>query len=187
MINRIYDDLENLLKPNNVLILFGPRRVGKTTLIKGFLNRTKLQYKFDNGENIDIQEIFSSRRLSLITDYIGENELIVIDEAQNIPYIGKALKLIVDSFPGIKIIATGSSSFDLKGQIGEPLVGRKTTLTLFPLSAIELLTQYNNNHYDFKEHLNDFLVFGSYPSVITSKNSSIVKKEIFILTCNFIS
>ncbi len=186
MIKRIYNNLEDLIEPNKVLIIFGPRRVGKTTLVKSFLERTSLRYRFDNGDNIDIQEILSSRRLSLITEYVGDKEIIVIDEAQNIPYIGKALKLIVDSFPGIKVIATGSSSFDLTGQIGEPLVERKTTITLFPLSAIELLPEYNNNGFDFKKHLNEFLTFGSYPSVVTSNNLTTKKDTLHELVNSYL-
>jgi len=122
---RFYDRLERYLKPNRVLVIYGPRQVGKTTLLKNFLSKTKLKYKFDFGEDIRIQEVLSSQNFSLIKEYASGYELIVIDEAQHIPKIGLGLKILVDQIPGIRIIVSGSSSFELGSQIGEPLVGEK--------------------------------------------------------------
>ena len=91
---------------------------------------------------------------------------LVIDEAQNIPNIGMGLKILVDQIPKIRIIATGSSSFELAGQVGEPLTGRKQTLTLYPIAQMELLeTEFNSQ--ELKEKLHDYLIFGSYPEVIS--------------------
>lgn len=168
---RFYDNLEKYLKPNRVLVIYGPRQVGKTTLLKNFLSKTKLKYRFDFGEDIRIQEILSSQNFSLIKEYASGYELIVIDEAQHIPKIGLGLKILVDQIPKIKIIVSGSSSFELAGQIGEPLVGRKKTLILFPLAQIELRKTFNL--FELKEKLAEFLVFGTYPAVLTAKT----KKE----------
>ena len=93
-------------------------------------------------------------------------DLLAIDEAQNIPNVGMALKIIVDQVPGIRVIATGSSSFELAGQVGEPLTGRKRTLTLFPVAQSELLGVYNR--FELREKLTDVLIFGSYPEVLTA-------------------
>ena len=166
-INRAFSQIEPLLKPNKVVVIYGPRRVGKTTLLNEFLKTTKLKYRLDSGENIRIQEILGSQDFKKIGEYIGDNELIAIDEAQNIKGIGLGLKIIVDNFPGIKVIATGSSSFDLAGQIGEPLVGRKTTINLYPFAQLELAQE--QNAFDLKQKLEDFLLFGSYPNVYTAK------------------
>lgn len=166
-INRAFSQIEPLLKPNKVVVIYGPRRVGKTTLLNEFLKTTKLKYRLDSGENIRIQEILGSQDFKKIGEYIGGNELIAIDEAQNIKGIGLGLKIIVDNFPGIKVIATGSSSFDLAGQIGEPLVGRKTTINLYPFAQLELAQE--QNAFDLKQKLEDFLLFGSYPNVYTAK------------------
>src|SRR3989344_1709797 len=119
-IPRFFDQLDKYLKKNKAFIFYGPRQVGKTTLIKNFLKNTHLKYRFDNGENISIQEIISSQNFELIKEYCHGYQLIVIDEAQKIPNIGLGLKIIVDNIPNIYIIATGSSSFELSGQIGEP-------------------------------------------------------------------
>ncbi|HPO06406.1 MAG TPA: ATP-binding protein [Candidatus Pacearchaeota archaeon] len=166
-INRAFSQIEPLLKPNKVVVIYGPRRVGKTTLLNEFLKTTKLKYRLDSGENIRIQEILGSQDFKKIGEYIGGNELIAIDEAQNIKGIGLGLKIIVDNFPDIKVIATGSSSFDLAGQIGEPLVGRKTTINLYPFAQLELAQE--QNAFDLKQKLEDFLLFRSYPNVYTAK------------------
>ncbi len=166
MISRYYHDLEPFLAPGRVLVIYGARRVGKTTLIGEFLQRTKWKYKLDSGDNIKTQQILSSQDFSTILSYIEGYDLLVIDEAQQIPNIGMALKIIVDQRPDIRVIATGSSSFDLSNQIGEPLTGRKRTLTLFPIAQLELRSQWNAH--EMREHLSDVLVYGSYPDVLTS-------------------
>lgn len=166
MIKRAYK-LEDLIKPNKVLVIYGPRRVGKTTLLNNYLTSTKLRYKLDSGENIKTQLVLSSQDFSQILDYASGYELLAIDEAQLIPNAGMGLKIIVDQVPDIRLIATGSSSFDLAGAVGEPLTGRKTTITLYPLAQQELFSLYNRH--ELKERLEEFLIFGSYPEVITSK------------------
>jgi len=175
MIKRIYD-IENLIHTQKVLIIYGPRRVGKTTLLSDFLTRTKLHYKLDSGDNIRVQQVLSSQDFSQIIEYASGYELIAIDEAQQIPNIGMGLKILVDQIPGLKVIATGSSSFNLSQKIGEPLTGRKRTIILYPFSQLELLNKYNK--YELKEKIEDFLVYGSYPEVITSTNR---KEKIAVL------
>lgn len=173
---RCYENLNKFLKPNKVLVIYGSRQVGKTTLLKHFLKKTNLKYKIDSGDNIRVQQILGSQDFSQILDYAAGYELIVIDEAQRIPNVGMGLKIIVDEIPGIHVIATGSSSFELSGQVGEPLTGRKTTLTLYPLSQNELVKHFNLQ--ELKEKLPEFLVYGKYPAVITTKTK---KEKILIL------
>lgn len=167
MIKRLFD-IQNLAKPGKALVIYGPRRVGKTTLLKDYLSRTELKYKLDSGDNIRTQEIFNSQLFNEILPYAEGYELIAIDEAQQIKNIGMGLKILVDNSPGLVVVATGSSSFELSQQVGEPLTGRKRTVTLFPFSQQELLSIYNQ--YELKEQLDEFLIFGSYPEVITAKN-----------------
>jgi len=168
MIKRIYSDLSAYFHKNEVLILYGPRRVGKTTLLENFLQQTQLKYRLDTGDNIRTQDILSSGDLARIQEYVEGYELLAIDEAQMIPNVGQGLKLIIDKIPNIKVIATGSSSFDLASQVGEPLTGRKTTLTLYPISQLELLQQ-QENRFDLKQQLEQFLIYGSYPQVVLAK------------------
>jgi len=166
MIKRHYN-IDKLIKPNKALIVYGPRRAGKTTLLNDFLKRTSLNYKLDSGDNIRIQQILSSQDFSQIKEYASGYELIAIDEAQQIPNIGLGLKILVDQVPGIRVIATGSSSFDLSQKLGEPLTGRKKTIILFPFSQGELLERYNK--FELKENVENFLTFGSYPEVAVAK------------------
>ena len=164
MFKRAYEPLDNHLQPNKALVIYGPRRVGKTTLLQNFLSQTSLKYKLDSGDNIRTQQILSSQDFSQILPYVEGYELLAIDEAQNIPNIGMGLKIIVDQVPGINVIVTGSSSFELAGQVGEPLTGRKFTLNLYPLAQSELLSLHNR--FELKEHLADYLVYGTYPEVL---------------------
>lgn len=165
------------MQSGKALIIYGPRRVGKTTLLKNFLKRTCLKYKFDSGDNITTQHILSSQDFPKFFSYVEGYELLVLDEAQEIPNIGMGIKIIVDNIPDIKIIATGSSSFDLSHQIGEPLTGRKHTLTLYPIAQLEMETIYNKH--ELREKLEDFLIFGSYPEIITSNTR---RTKIMLLT-----
>ena len=166
MIKRKISIKENIQK-NKALIIYGARRVGKTTLLNNFLKNTTLKYKLDNGDNIRLQELLQSQDFNRIKDYVEGYELIAIDEAQQIPNIGMALKIIVDQVKDIYVIVTGSSSFDLSQQVGEPLTGRKKTFTLYPFSQLEMNFKYNKH--ELRESLEDFLIFGSYPDVVLAK------------------
>jgi len=163
-IPRSCQDLESYLEPNRVLLLFGPRRVGKTTLIERYLGTTKWKYLLVSGDNIQVQDVLGSQDFDRIKEFCAGYELIVIDEAQNVPNIGMGLKIIVDQIKPIRVIATGSSSFDLARQVGEPLVGRKKNLYLYPLSQMELAGRFNP--YDLKMSLPSYLIYGSYPDVL---------------------
>ncbi|MCK4749005.1 MAG: AAA family ATPase [Bacteroidales bacterium] len=121
MITRYYNKLENILQEGKVLIIYGPRQVGKTTLLNMLLEGTTLKYKIDSGDNIRIRNILGSEDFQTIREYASGYDLIVIGEAQNIPGIGTGLKIMVDQLPGLKIIVTGSSSFNLEQEVGEPL------------------------------------------------------------------
>jgi hypothetical protein len=135
IINRtIKKELESALKNTDrkVIILYGPRQAGKTTLIEMLLHQD-LSYKKYNGDDIFTQNIFSNNNLESLKREIGEKDLLIIDEAQRINNIGLSLKLIIDNLP-IKVIVSGSASFDLADKVCEPLTGRTKTFWLYPLS-----------------------------------------------------
>ena len=169
MFPRAYEPLEKHIQPNKVTVIYGPRRAGKTTLLQSYLKQTQLKYKLDSGDNIRTQQVLSSQDFKQILAYVEGYELLAIDEAQNIPNIGKGLKIIVDQVPGIKVLVTGSSSFELAGQVGEPLTGRKLTLNLFPMAQSELMPIYNK--FELREKLPDFLIYGMYPEVLLAPTS----------------
>lgn len=169
-IPRVYQNLNKQLKPNKVLVIYGPRQVGKTTLLQDFLPSSGLKYKLDSGDNIKTREILGSQNFEIIKEYAEGYELIVIDEAQRIPNIGQGLKIMVDQIPNIRVIATGSSSFELSGQIGEPLTGRKSTLIFYPISELELAKIHNIS--ELKNNIEERLLFGGYPEVITTMSKT---------------
>lgn len=161
----LFQDFGKKVLPNKVLILLGARRVGKTELLKNYLQTIPDgSYLQLNGEDINDANLLKERSVGNYKRLLLNIDLLVIDEAQTIPDIGLILKLIVDSIEGIKIIATGSSIFDLNNTLGEPLVGRKNTLYLFPLAQMEY-SKYEN-YKQTTEKLEERLLFGSYPELI---------------------
>ena len=164
-LNRGITDLfHKRVLPNKVIILLGARRVGKTAFIKNYLlDIPKSDYLQLNGEDIDDANLLKERSVNNYSRLLANTKLLVIDEAQNIPDIGMILKLIVDSIEGIKIIATGSSVFDLSNKLGEPLVGRKNTIYLFPFAQMEFSNK--ENYKETTQKLEERLLFGSYPEL----------------------
>lgn len=160
----ITEQFNKRILPNKVLILLGARRVGKTAFIKNYLSTIpKNDYLQLNGEDVDDANLLKERTVSNYSRLLANTKILVIDEAQNIPEIGLILKLIVDSIDGIKIIATGSSVFDLSNKLGEPLVGRKNTIYLFPFAQMEFSKQ--ENYKETTGKLEERLLFGSYPEL----------------------
>ena len=165
MIKRaIEDKIYNRLIANKVILLFGARRVGKTFLMRQILERVKGGKLLLNGEDLDTLVLLEPQSIANYRRLLNGIDLLAIDEAQNIPDIGMKLKLIVDEIPGIKVIASGSSSFDLQNKAGEPLVGRSTQFFLFPFSQVELMQKENS--FETRQNLEDRLIFGSYPEVV---------------------
>ena len=163
---RQLENLKKLLAPNKTVIIYGPRRCGKTTLLNKFMEKIKESYLLVSGEDITVQNYLSSQSIEKLKSFVGKNSLLAVDEAQKIKNIGLNLKLIIDHIKGIKIIATGSSSFELAGQVGEPLTGRKYTLKLFPLAQMEI-SQIEKRH-ETEAHLETRLIYGSYPEAVTA-------------------
>jgi len=156
------------LKSNKVLILFGTRRVGKTVLLQTLSDKLKTKPLIMNGDDQEIQEAFQRRTTANMKNIAGNHELIVIDEAQAIPEIGKALKLMIDTNPKLTILATGSSSLDLLNKSGEPLTGRSITYQMYPIAQMEL----KQGMMEARQHLDDRLIYGCYPEVILMEGSA---------------
>lgn len=178
MLKRILNDkIERYLEKYSVVVIVGPRQVGKTTLVKEYLKNVSFKYKFVTGDDIRINDIFTSKNLDIIKEFTYGYNLIVIDEAQKIKNIGENVKLAIDNIDGLKFILTGSSSFELIGEVGEPLVGRKKTLNLFPFSLKEINQRLNL--FEIKQNLEDLLIFGIYPRVFLAESR---KDKIELLT-----
>lgn len=152
--------------PDNrkVIVIYGPRQVGKTTLVKEILSVIELEKEYFNCDYLDVQNAFSYENAGNYGNIVKNLKLVVLDEAQRINNIGMVLKILHDEFPQLQIIATGSSSFELSGKINEPLTGRKIIYHLFPLSYQELSVTLNK--IETRRLTDRILRFGSYPSVI---------------------
>lgn len=175
----------NRLKENcfkqKVIILIGPRQVGKTTLLKKLQKELNVESKWLNADEADIrQEFVQANTSTRLLQLIGSNsKLVFIDEAQQIPEIGMKLKLLIDNFPDIQIIASGSSALDLQNQTNEPLTGRKKEFYLFPLSFQELSN--HNSVLEEKRIVNTRLIYGTYPEVVNNPGN---EKEVLTEIAN---
>ncbi len=155
--------ISDRLKPQKVMLIYGARRVGKTLLLREIYNEFNGKKLLLNGESADTVRMIADKSISNYKRLFEGVELLAIDEAQHIPEIGMKLKLLVDEIPGLSIIATGSSSFDLQNQAGEPLVGRCTRFMLTPFSIRELSKQQTT--FEIIANIEQYLVYGSYPEL----------------------
>lgn len=182
-INRYIDyQLFKDFKSNKVIVLLGSRRVGKTFLVQQLLAKYKGKKLLLNGEDADVQETFRKRSVANFKRLVGSTQLLVIDEAQAIPQIGAALKLIIDSHPRLTILATGSSALDLLNKTGEPLTGRSYTYLLYPIAQLEL----NENSIQAKSNLEERLILGSYPELFQLKTSKEKQRYLKELTQSYL-
>lgn len=155
--------LKERLEPQRAVILFGSRRVGKTMLMRKITEEFNGKTLTLSGEDFDSRALLEDCSASNYSRLLEGYDLLAVDEAQMMPEIGRKLKLIVDEIPNIRVFATGSSSFDLNNQTGEPLVGRAVKFLLLPFSQGELSKQ--ENPLQTRRRLEDRLLYGAYPDV----------------------
>jgi len=156
-----------------VLVVIGPRQVGKTTLVRSLCEKEG-DYLFINGDDAEDRVVLENAGKTKLEQIIGTNKTVFIDEAQRIKDIGLILKIIYDQIKGVRLIASGSSAFDLANEVNEPLTGRKWEFIMFPLSWNEL-----NQHFGYFQHvknLEQYLIYGLYPEIVVNTN----KEEILI-------
>lgn len=183
----IQKSIENRLKDKKIIILTGSRQVGKTSLIEKILaNESYLEL---NGDDMADRAFFEDINTEKLKAYLGDNKFLFVDEAQKIPNIGDALKIIHDKINTVKVLVTGSSSFELNQKIKESLTGRKWEFTLFPISWSEYVSKHGL--LAAQKQLETRLVYGMYPDVLNhpedqvdilkSLSSSYLFKDIFAL------
>lgn len=179
--------IESSISQKRALIIYGPRRVGKTTLLRSYLSGLEKIAPCKNifsstGDDFTLRELFKSERLKDILDFARPYDVIAIDEAQFIPSIGLGAKMIVDAFPEKSVILTGSSSFNLSEKIGEPLTGRHFTMTLLPLAQQEM----SASAFELKQNLSDFLIYGSYPEALLEPEKGMKVKILTELVSSYL-
>ena len=158
-------NIEDRLNKRKIIILFGARQVGKTTLMK-VIFRKMSDTLWLSGDEPDVQAIFANTSSIRLKHIFGKNKYVVLDEAQRIKDIGVKLKLIADHLPDVQVIASGSSSFDLANQINEPLTGRKWEYRMYPLSFAEMTAHHGL--LNEKRSIPQRLVYGYYPEVVSN-------------------
>ncbi len=159
--------LQESLLPGKVVVLYGPRQVGKTTLALDLLERSPYRAKYVSADELLYREALASQSHQTLGELLGDAELLIIDEAQRVPNIGLNLKILVDFFPHARILATGSASFDLANKISEPLTGRQLTFHLYPLSYSELSAAFGP--LEARAQLERWLIWGGYPAIVTAE------------------
>lgn len=175
---KLQKQVEKWLFKKKILIIYGPRQVGKTTLVKAILKKHHKKSAYFNCEDLQVKqnlEILSSEHLK---KYLGSYKLVILDEAHLVVNIGKTLKLIWDSMPEVQIIATGSSSFELSNKVNEPLTGRALEFKLYPLSIAEISEHYDK--FQLNTVVKNILRYGTYPEVINAnaENAPIFARDI---------
>jgi len=167
---------DNIFK-GKVILLFGPRQVGKTTMIRVLLKEYSESALQLNADDPTVKKLLDTPNTEQLHQIIGNHKIVFVDEAQQINEIGKTAKLIVDTFNGVQLILSGSSSFDLANTTQEPLTGRKRTFFLYPVSWMEW--QNHVGYVKAEQDLENRLVYGLYPDVLMNREQQeIILREI---------
>ncbi|MDI9355347.1 MAG: ATP-binding protein, partial [Cyanobium sp. MAG06] len=154
---------DNLFK-GKIIILYGPRQVGKTTLVNKIYEEYQEKKIFIQGDTDSAMSALNKAEPVLLRSYFNNSKLIIIDEAQNIENIGRIIKVYVDKYKDSQIILTGSSSFDLSNKVREPLTGRAIEYIMYPISFAEIIT--SKGMMDFKSIENQLFRYGMYPGIL---------------------
>ncbi|HDS11813.1 MAG TPA: ATP-binding protein [Candidatus Wirthbacteria bacterium] len=177
MFNRaVISQIEQDCFRGKALIIYGARQCGKTTLVKELIKKTPAESIYLNCDEPDIRLLLANRTSTELKLAIGKAELVVLDEAQRVENIGLVIKLLVDNYPHMQVIATGSSSFDLANQISEPLTGRNIVYQLFPVAEMELADSMSE--IELRRTLESRLIYGSYPEILALEGLQSKKKQI---------
>lgn len=166
---QIENDLHNDCFKGKIIVILGARQVGKSTLIKMLVGHQKETVLWLDGEESDVHLLLQNRNRERLAQIVGKHKIIVIDEAQKINDIGSILKLFADYLKDIQVIASGSSAFELRNSLNEPLTGRKFEYQLFPISFIEMV-----NHTNLLQEIRQLpqrLLYGYYPEIVTNVGS----------------
>jgi len=163
----ITQDIEKSLFKGKIIVLYGPRQVGKTTLVQHIMQKHENTW-YVNCDDPQTRTVLDNVSAQRIRELFSSYKLVVIDEAQRIPNIGITLKIIADTLPDVQVIATGSSAFELSNTINEPLTGRKKVFTLYPLSWEEIMSHYDP--IQRKTLLHSRMIYGMYPDIVNTNN-----------------
>ncbi len=165
-----YKKIKDLFFKKQIIIIYGARQVGKSTLSKLILKDfEESEVLFLSCDDVLVRSKLENVNTQQLMSLVIGKKVVVIDEAQMVENIGTTLKLLADNIQDdVQIIATGSSSFDLANKINEPLTGRNLKFFLYPLSLSEISNQMDK--INIQKNLNNFMLYGMYPSIVTEEN-----------------
>jgi predicted AAA+ superfamily ATPase len=164
----LYQTIQDQCFKGRIILITGPRRVGKSTLIH-HLCKQYGNYLFLDGDDSAVRTMLDSPNFEQIRLLVGNYKLIFIDEAQRIKNIGLTLKMMNDRIRDVQVIVSGSSSLDLGDKLQESLTGRKWEYNLYPVSWEEW---YKHNDYiTVLQQLENRIRYGMYPEVLTQPGS----------------
>ncbi len=147
-----------------IMVILGPRQVGKTTLLRQLTADTPEVLSFD-CDNADERMALEGKTTTELAALIGKSPLVIIDEAQRVRNIGMTLKMLGDLRLPSRIYVTGSSSLELSDDINEPATGRVLEFDLYPFSIAEIAS--HTSWRDEQRLLNQRMIYGCYPEVVT--------------------
>ncbi|MCQ2201164.1 MAG: ATP-binding protein [Bacteroidales bacterium] len=167
---KLQNVIESHMHQSKAIILIGARQVGKSTLFKQVVDKGTESVLWLNCDEPEVKEMLHDINTSELRQLIGNNKIVVIDEAQQVSNIGMSLKRITDNFPEVQLLVTGSSSLELQNRLNEPLTGRKFEYYLYPISTSEILS--TDGLLKVKQSLENRLIYGSYPDIINHADNA---------------
>ncbi len=173
-----------LSENKKIVVLYGARQIGKTTMLRELARDYDAKVLWVNGDLAEYQEVLSSRSKQRLTDFIDDNQLLIIDEAQNIPHIRETLKILYDEFSHVRVIATGSSALQLAGKTKESLAGRAVTMYMQPIAMMELRATHSK--FEIRKNLSNYLLYGCYPEVLTTTGAESKKALLTELVSSYL-
>lgn len=181
----IEKNIEKWLFKRKIIVLYGPRQAGKTTLVNSMLKSFADTGAYFNCEVDSVQRELSRAEPSALKSFFGEKKIVALDEAQSIPNIGRILKTFIDAYPAQQIVATGSSSFDLAGKLSEPLTGRSVEFLLLPLSLGEIVAA--DGRPSFASYEETIFRYGLYPDIYNHRSSQeVARRELENIQTNYL-
>jgi predicted AAA+ superfamily ATPase len=175
---------QRLFEPGKIVVLYGPRQTGKTTLTKKILRDYQSERGYFNCEEILPRDILMSRDSKLMSNLFDGHKVVVLDEAQSVPDIGRSLKILIDAYPDMNIIATGSSSFELANKVNEPLTGRHYEFFLPPISFEEISATLDNA--EILSTVGVRIIYGCYPEILSAANNNDARMKLETLASSYL-
>ncbi len=169
-VRELQKTIEERMFQGKAIIVIGARQVGKSTLFRQITETREESALILNCDEAEVRTLLTDANTSQLRMLIADNKIVIIDEAQRIADVGLMLKRIVDNFPDIQLLVTGSSSFELQNKLNEPLTGRKYEYNLFPISTAEILKA--NGLVSVVQQLEQRLIYGSYPDVLNHQQDA---------------